>query len=165
MKAVLRSSKRVLPISYSLIPRTRREENLIARIVKGQSDRVLTRLLSVHFPRISEEITCNLFKNTYNLAPQTFYCKFFPLQINGKHLPHYSTVHAFLLVVTTPFPVLISHWSPIHTRGIECKVVNLLDMKQCDAPKSKSDKTGAEWTKIIPATTSPDASVSSAIKL
>ena len=32
---LLRSSKRVLPTLYSLIPRTRREGNLIARIVKG----------------------------------------------------------------------------------------------------------------------------------
>ena len=66
--------------------------------------------------------------------------------------------------MTTPFPVLIFHWSPIHARGIEYKAVNLLDMKQCDAPEPKSDKTETEWTKIVPATT-PDASASSAVKL
>ena len=44
-------------------------------------------------------------------------------------------------------------------------MVKLLDIKQCDAPESKSVKTGIECTNIVPVTTFLETLASSAVKL
>jgi len=41
----------------------------------------------------------------------------------------------------------------------------MLDRKQCDAPESKSDKAGIEYTNMLPVTTLSDAFASSVVKL
>lgn len=75
----------------------------------------------------------------------------------SNFLLHISITQALqiLLVVTTLFSVLISYGFSISSRGKDILVINLPDIKQCDAPELNNVNTGIESIEILPVITSP----------
>ena len=44
-------------------------------------------------------------------------------------------------------------------------MAKLYDMKQCEAPESNNVRTGTDWIRMLPVTTSPDVSAASTVRL